>query len=71
MKYGECRVQQISPYSSRPVCYTSEATKYGHTSYMIGNTITQIFQLYMCKSTKDSCLSMRLGNKVLIVGMIL
>ena len=40
--WGKCLVQQISPYTNLPVCYTTEAGKYAQTAYLIGVVICQI-----------------------------
>ena len=69
MVFSECRIQNISPYSLRPVCYTPEATKYGQTAYMLANVINQFFNWFICRTRFDSALTKRFINKIFIFGI--
>ena len=63
--WGTCKVQQISPYTNLPVCYTTEACKYAQTAYFIGIVICQIANLYACKTRKLSVISQGSTNTFL------
>ena len=71
MTFGQCRIQQISIVTNRPVCYTTEATKYGQTSYMYGNVIGQVFNLFICKTRRDSVFQVGMNNRVMYLGLAL
>lgn len=60
--WGDCKVQQISPYTNLPVCYTTEACKYAQTSYLIGVVICQIVNGFACKTRKQSVISQGASN---------
>lgn len=68
-EFGECRVQQISPYTEKPICYTPEATKYGQTSYMYANVINQVFNWVICRTRKDSAITKRFSNQIYVFGL--
>jgi len=34
--WGTCNVNQISPITNRPVCFSTEANKYGQTAHYVG-----------------------------------
>lgn len=63
--WGTCKVQQISPVTNLPVCYTTEACKYAQTAYFIGIVICQIFNLFACKTRKLSVISQGATNTFL------
>lgn len=50
--FGNCNVQQISPYSNRPVCFTTEAVKYAQSGYFYCNFIGQLFNNIICKTRR-------------------
>lgn len=52
LPFGECRIQQISVITHKPVCFTTEAAKYGQTSYMYANVVNQMFNLFICKTRR-------------------
>ncbi|MCB0371038.1 MAG: cation transporting ATPase C-terminal domain-containing protein [Bdellovibrionales bacterium] len=60
--WGVCHVQQISPYTNLPVCYTTEACKYAQTAYLIGVVFCQIANGYACKTRKTSVMSQGTSN---------
>jgi len=63
--WGTCKVQQISPVTNLPVCYTTEACKYAQTAYFVGIVICQIFNLFACKTRKLSVISQGATNTFL------
>jgi sodium/potassium-transporting ATPase subunit alpha len=68
-KFGECRVQQISPISNRPVCYTTEAIKYAQSAYFYSNVIGQIFNNIITKTRRESIFSQGMHNMNMFFGM--
>jgi sodium/potassium-transporting ATPase subunit alpha len=60
--YSSCNVQQISPYTGLPVCYTTEACKYAQTAYFLGIVLGQIHNFFVCKTRKLSCLTQGVSN---------
>jgi sodium/potassium-transporting ATPase subunit alpha len=60
--YGECLVQQISPFTNLPVCYTTEAAKYAQTAYLVGIVICQIVNGFACKTRKQTSISQGASN---------
>lgn len=68
-KFGDCRVQQISPYSNRPVCYTTEAIKYAQSAYFYSNVIGQLFNNIITKTRRESIFSQGLQNMNMFFGM--
>lgn len=40
LEWGPCHVNQISPVTNRPICYTTEANKYGQTSHYFALVVT-------------------------------
>ena len=67
--WGSCNVQQISPYTNLPVCYTTEACKYAQTGYFIGIIICQICNLFACKTRKLSVISQGSSNTFLMFSV--
>jgi sodium/potassium-transporting ATPase subunit alpha len=63
--WGTCNVQQISPYTGLPVCFTTEACKYAQTAYFVGIVIGQIVNLFACKTRKLSVISQGASNTFL------
>lgn len=60
--WGTCLVQQISPFTNLPVCYTTEACKYAQTAYLNGIVICQIANGFACKTRKQSSISQGASN---------
>ena len=60
--WGTCNVQQISPYTNLPVCYSTEACKYAQTAYLIGVIFCQITNGFACKTRKQSSISQGASN---------
>ena len=60
--WGTCNVQQISPYTNLPVCYTTEAGKYAQTGYLVGVILCQIANGFACKTRKTSVISQGASN---------
>lgn len=69
IKFGECLIQQISPYTFRPVCFTPEAAKYGQTSYMVANVVNQLFNWVICRTRRDSAILKRFTNKIYVMAI--
>jgi len=63
--WGSCKVQQISPYTNQPVCFTTEACKYAQTAYFVGVVICQIFNVFASKTRKLSVISQGSSNTFL------
>ena len=59
---GACKVQQISPFTNLPVCFTTEACKYAQTSYLNAIVICQILNGFVCKTRKQSVISQGATN---------
>ena len=60
--FGTCNVQQISPYSNKPVCFTTEGTKYAQSAYFYGIVVGQIFNVFLCKTRKISLFTQGITN---------
>jgi sodium/potassium-transporting ATPase subunit alpha len=67
--WGTCNVQQISPYTNKPVCYTTEACKYAQTAYFIGIVMGQIINVFTCKTRKLSMISQGASNTFLLFAV--
>lgn len=67
--WGDCRVYQLSPYSNRPICYTTEAIKYGCSAYFYGVVICQVLNCLLCKTRKLSIIYQGLNNPFMIFGI--
>ena len=68
--WGDCKVYQLSPYSNKPICYTTEAVKYGSSSYFYGVVICQILNTLLCKTRKLSLVYQGLNNPFMIFGVV-
>jgi sodium/potassium-transporting ATPase subunit alpha len=68
-QFGPCRVQQISPYSNRPVCFTTEAIKYAQSSYFYTNFVGQLFNNITTKTRRESIFSQGMHNMNMYFGM--
>jgi len=66
--FGECKVQQISPFTHRPVCFTTEALKYSQTSFFFGVVATQINNALTVKTRKLSLLYQGMKNQFMLFG---
>ena len=66
--FAQCNVFQISPISGRPVCFTTEALKYGQTSFFFSIVITQFSNNLSCKTRKLSLSYQGLGNTFMMLG---
>ena len=60
--WGSCNVQQISPITNLPVCYTTEAGNYAQTGYFIGVVWGQILNFFVCKTRKLSVITQGVSN---------
>jgi sodium/potassium-transporting ATPase subunit alpha len=69
INWGSCNVQQISPYTNKPVCFTTEACKYAQTAYFIGIVICQICNVFACKTRKLSVISQGASNTFLLFAI--
>lgn len=67
--WGNCNIQQISPYNSLPVCYTTEACKYAQTGYFIGVVWGQIHNFFVCKTRKLSTFSQGVSNPFMFFAL--
>lgn len=67
--FGTCNVQQISPYSNRPVCFTTEAVKYAQSGYFYSNFIGQLFNNIICKTRRESVFTQGMHNMNMYFGM--
>ena len=68
IKFAECNVFQISPISGKPICYTTEALKYGQTSFFFSVVTTQFSNSLSCKTRKLSLATQGLGNQFMFLG---
>ena len=60
--FGTCNIQQISPFSNKPACYTTEGMKYAQSAYFYGVVIGQMINALLCKTRKLSFFTQGLGN---------
>lgn len=67
--FGECRVQQISPISNRPVCFTTEAIKYAQSAYFYANFTGQLFNNIITKTRRESVFTQGMHNMNMYFGM--
>ena len=67
-EFATCNVFQISPISGRPVCFSTEALKYGQTSFFFSIVITQFSNNLSCKTRKLSLSYQGLGNTFMMLG---
>lgn len=66
--WAPCNVYQISPVTNRPVCYSTEAIKYGQSAYFFGVVLCQYFDALLCKTRRLSLFQQGLGNRFQIFG---
>jgi len=69
IKFGTCNVQQISPYSNKPACFTTEGIKYAQSAYFYGVVIGQLINIFVCKTRKLSLFTQGLGNTFMLFSM--
>ena len=62
VKWGECKIQQISPITNLPVCYTTQAAKYAQTAYFLGVVWGQVINFLVCKTRKLSAITQGVSN---------
>jgi len=67
--WGDCKVYQLSPFSNAPICYTTEAIKYGCSAYFYGVVICQILNCMLCKTRKLSIVYQGLNNSFMMFGI--
>jgi sodium/potassium-transporting ATPase subunit alpha len=68
-QWGPCNVQQISPFSNKPACYTTEGMKYAQSAYFYGVVIGQIINAFVCKTRKLSFFTQGLGNTFMLFSL--
>lgn len=66
--FTKCNNFQISPFSGRPICYSTEALKYAQTSFFFSIVITQFSNSFVCKTRKLSLSYQGLNNSFLMLG---
>ena len=66
--YLPCSMFQISPVSTYPVCYTTEAVKYAQTAFFFAVVTTQFTNTLCCKTRKLSIGYQGLGNEFMTLG---
>lgn len=69
IKFGSCNVQQISPFTNLPVCYTTESIKYAQSAYFYGVVICQLLNALVCKTRKLSLFTQGLNNTFMIFAL--
>lgn len=69
INWSNCNVQQISPYTNLPVCYTTEAGKYAQGGYFYGVVLGQIFNTFVCKTRKMSMITQGLSNTFMLFAI--
>ena len=67
--WGPCHVQQISPFSNKPACYSTEGMKYAQSGYFYGVVIAQLLNHKVCKTRKLSVFTQGIGNTFAIFSM--
>lgn len=68
MDWKVCRYHQISPITSMPVCWTTEAAKYAQAAYFTAIVFTQISNSIGCKTKSQSIITQPLSNPMMIFG---
>lgn len=69
IKWGECKIQQISPITNLPVCYTTQAAKYAQTAYFLGVVWGQVINFLVCKTRKLSAITQGVSNTFMFFSM--
>lgn len=68
MAWSPCRVYQISSISNRPICYTTEANRYGQTAFFFATVLGQFYNSLGCKTRKISLKDQGLKNVLMLFG---
>jgi len=68
-QWGPCKVFQISPFTNRPVCYTTEGIKYGQSAYFYGVVVCQMLNVLLVKTRKLSLVYQGLNNSFMFFGI--
>lgn len=61
--WSKCRTYQISPVTNRPVCYSTEAMKYGQSAFLFGLVLCQAINLILCKTRRWSMVHHGMANR--------
>ena len=69
INWGTCNVNQISPMSNKPACFTTEGIKYAQSAYFYGVVIAQIFNTFVCKTRKLSFLTQGISNTFMLFSI--
>jgi len=67
--FGTCNVQQISPFTNRPACFTTEGIKYAQSAYFYGVVIGQLFNAMACKTRKLSLFTQGITNTFMLFSL--
>ncbi|CAD8084939.1 unnamed protein product [Paramecium sonneborni] len=68
--WGECQIDQISPLSNKPVCYSTEALQYAQTAYFIGLAYTQMCNYQSLKTHKSAGIFQGFNNVFMHFGFM-
>jgi magnesium-transporting ATPase (P-type) len=68
--WGTCNIQQISPMTGLPVCFTTEACKYAQTGYFLGMVWGQILNFFVCKTRKLSVITQGVSNSFMYFSFV-
>lgn len=69
IKWGTCNVQQISSFSNKPACFTTEGIKYAQSAYFYGVVIGQLINALVCKTRKLSLFTQGIGNSFMLFSL--
>jgi len=69
ISWGTCNVQQISPKTNLPACFTTEGMKYAQSAYFYGVIICQVFNCLLCKTRKLSLFTQGMGNSFMLFSL--
>lgn len=69
INFGLCHVQQISPFSNKPACFTTEAIKYAQSAYFFAVVVSQMVNIFSCKTRKLSFMTQGIGNTFLLFSL--
>eukprot|EP01016_Furgasonia_blochmanni_P003928 TRINITY_DN11535_c0_g1_i1.p1 TRINITY_DN11535_c0_g1~~TRINITY_DN11535_c0_g1_i1.p1 ORF type:complete len:531 (-),score=133.27 TRINITY_DN11535_c0_g1_i1:120-1652(-) len=64
-----CRIKQMSPWSERPICYTTEALKYAQTAVFFSVVLIQWSNVFSSKTRRLSIWLQGNKNFVMIFGI--
>lgn len=68
--WTRCRTYQISPVSNSPVCFSTEAMKYGQSAFVFGLAICQLANLVACKTRRTSIIRHGMHNGHMNMSML-